>query len=448
MHWSNLIYFHPPSTPRIGISSLNKQIANCWPYSCALVDMSSFDGQTPVIGILTAGGLAPCLSACVGYLFQKYASEFPEGIKVICYKNGYKGLLIGDSVTVNHETLMKGANLLKHGGSPIGNSRVKLTNIKDCIKRKLVKPDEIPLEVAARQLQKDGVTVLHTIGGDDTNTQAAMLSKFLAENNYNLCVVGLPKTVDNDVFPVRQSLGAFTAAEQGALFFHNVVNETSASPRMLIIHECMGRDCGYLTAYTAKCYHDEYKIRSSTSMLDQIGFVKGRKDIHALYIPEVAIDIAKEAARLRRVMDTYDCVNIFISEGANVEQIVAEMEASGEDVPRDAFGHVKLDAVNPGAWFSKQFADKLGAEKVLVQKSGYFSRSAAANEIDLKLIDRCCTEAVKSGLAGVSGCVGEDEERGNELRAIEFPRVKGARPFDIKLPWFHSLMTEINNTYY
>lgn len=403
------------------------------------------DAEVPVVGILTAGGLAPCLSACVGFLLLKYDKHFPDGVKIICYKNGYKGLLIGDSVVVPREAMARGENLLKHGGSPIGNSRVKLTNVKDCLKRNLIKEGEVPLEVAAKQLQKDGITVLHTIGGDDTNTQAASLAAYLAENNYKLTVVGLPKTVDNDVFPVRQSLGAYTAGEQGALFFHNVVNESSASPRMLIIHECMGRDCGYLTAYTAKCYHDEYKQRSS--MLEQIGFTKGRKDIHALYIPEVAIDIEKEAQRLRKVMDAYDCVNIFISEGANVEQIVAEMESAGDEIPRDAFGHVKLDAVNPGAWFSKQFADKLGAEKVLVQKSGYFSRSAAANDLDLELIERCCTVAVQSGVAGISGCVGEDQERGDELRAIEFPRVKGARAFDTQVPWFMDLMAEIGSKY-
>ena len=154
------------------------------------------DTEAPVVGILTAGGLAPCLSACVGFLLLKYDKHFPDGVKIICYKNGYKGLLIGDSVVVPREAMARGENLLKHGGSPIGNSRVKLTNVKDCLKRNLIKEGEVPLEVAAKQLQKDGITVLHTIGGDDTNTQAASLAAYLAENNYKLTVVGLPKTVD------------------------------------------------------------------------------------------------------------------------------------------------------------------------------------------------------------------------------------------------------------
>ena len=142
-------------------------------------------------------------------------------------------------------------------------------------------------------------------------------------------------------------------------------------------------------------------------------------------------------------MDDHDCVNIFLSEGAGVEEIIRQVEASGEAVPRDAFGHVKLDAVNPGKWFGKQFADMLKAEKVLVQKSGYFARAAAANKDDLKLIRRCANKAVDCALKRVSGVVGEDEDQGDTLRAIEFPRIKGGKPFDIDTPWFVKLLSSI-----
>merc|ERR1711971_339722 len=70
---------------------------------------------------------------------------------------------------------------------------------------------------------------------------------------------------------------------------------------------------------------------------------------------------------------------------------VAQLEARGESVPRDAFGHVKLDKVQPGAYFAKQFAEKLGAEKVLVQKSGYMARAAPANVADRAVINACAT---------------------------------------------------------
>ena len=114
----------------------------------------------------------------------------------------------------------------------------------------LVKEGQDPQRVAADQLIKDGVEILHTIGGDDTNIAAADLAAFLARENYNLCVIGLPKTIDNDVFPITQSLGAWTAAEEGAVFFENVGAEATANPRMMIVHEVMGRDCGWLTAAT------------------------------------------------------------------------------------------------------------------------------------------------------------------------------------------------------
>jgi pyrophosphate--fructose-6-phosphate 1-phosphotransferase len=160
-------------------------------------------------------------------------------------------------------------------------------------------------------------------------------------------------------------------------------------------------------------------------------------------VPERPIDIAEEAKRLRKTMDERGGVNLFISEGAGVRDIVAAMEAAGEHVPRDPFGHVQLDKVNPGQWFGKQFAAQLGAEKVLVQKSGYFARSAPANEADLELIRACTTHAVDAALRGESGVVGQDEERGDELRVIEFDRISGGKTFDVTVPWFTELLRDL-----
>jgi pyrophosphate--fructose-6-phosphate 1-phosphotransferase len=391
------------------------------------------------VAMLTAGGLAPCLSAAVGFLIERY-NEIDPDIEMIGYLGGYKGLLKGESITVGAEVRNKAAVLTRHGGSPLGNSRVKLTNVADCVKRGLVKEGENPLKVAADQLTKDGVTILHTIGGDDTNTTAADLAAFLAKNGYKLTVVGLPKTIDNDVFPIRQSLGAWTAAEEGARYFENVVNEQSANPRMLIIHEVMGRNCGWLTAYTAKVYRERLR---ATEFLPALNLAHHHKDIDAIYIPEMEFGIEAEVKRLQAVMERKDCVNIFVSEGAGVDTIVAEMEARGEKVERDAFGHIKLDKVNVGAWMSKQFGKLIGAEKTLVQKSGYYARAAAANVDDLRLIKSCADLAVECALRGEAGVIGHDEDKGNRLRAIEFPRVKGGKPFDTSVPWFDQLLKGI-----
>ena len=391
------------------------------------------------VAMLTAGGLAPCLSSAVGGLIERYTDIAPE-IELIAYTDGYKGLLLGESITVTPEMRENSALLHQFGGSPIGNSRVKLTNVADCVKRGLVAEGQNPLEVAANQLTADGVDVLHTIGGDDTNTTAADLAAFLHENNYELTVVGLPKTIDNDVFPIKQSLGAWTAAEQGALFARNVIAEHGANPRSLIIHEVMGRNCGWLTAATAADYRDWLVSRQWNP---GIGLDERRWDIHAIYVPEMSFDLHAEAERLNAVMDELGNVNIFLSEGAGVAEIVAEMEAAGEEVPRDAFGHVKLDKINPGQWFANQFAGMMHAEKTQVWKSGYFARAAAANGDDLRLIQSCTDLAVECALRREGGVIGHDEDTGDRLRAIEFSRIAGGKPFDITVPWFTDMLAAI-----
>ena len=392
------------------------------------------------IAFLTSGGIAPCLSASIGRLVKNYLTNYPD-TEIIGYLNGYKGLLLGNSISFPKSLLGNIDKFYQFGGSPIGNSRVKLTNIDDCIKKGYVQNSETPLEVAANQLIKDGITILHTIGGDDTNTAAADLSNYLKENNYNLTVVGLPKTVDNDVYPIAQTLGAWTAAEQGAIFFENVVNENTTSDRQLIIHEVMGRHCGWLTAATAL----EYRKRlNNIHFIPKIGLSKAKWEVHSILLPEEEINFEKECERLNKVMDKYDCVNVFLSEGAGMDVIIAETEKTGETVLRDAFGHVRLDDLKPGEWFAKQLGKRLKANKVLVQKSGYFGRSSKANQADLDLIFEVSDHAVKSAVAGINGVVGWDEDNNNTLSCIDFNRIKGGKPFDTTLAWYTNMIQEIN----
>ena len=393
----------------------------------------------PRVGILTSGGIAPCLSASIGGLIEKYNEISPKS-KIIGYQHGYRGLLLGESIEFSENVKQNFSILYNFGGTPIGNSRVKLTNVEDCVKKGYVSEGQDPLEVAAKQLEKDKIDILHTIGGDDTNTMAAALAKYLENTGKKLTVVGLPKTVDNDVIPVKQTLGAWTAAEQGARFFQNIVNENTTSRRQLIIHEVMGRHCGWLTAGTA---HEYRKSLENMEFLPELNISKERWDVHAVYIPEIDVDFQKESQRLRRVMDENDCVNIFLSEGAGMETIVREIESNGEEVPRDAFGHVRLDDINPGQWFAKQFAAALDADKTLIQKSGYFARSAKPGERDLDLIKKSAFMAVEFALNGKSGLVGLDENNNDKLGLIDLQLIKGGKKFDTSQPWFQDMLLGI-----
>ena len=391
------------------------------------------------IAFLTAGGIAPCLSASIGGLIEHYNKIAPDA-DLMGYLNGYQGLLTGKSYHFPNEVRERAAIFYKFGGSPIGNSRVKLTNVKDCTNRGLVKPGEDPLKVAADRLVADKVDILHTIGGDDTNTTAADLAAYLHKHNYELTVVGMPKTIDNDVYPIKQTLGASTAADQSARFFRNVANENTTSSRQLIIHEVMGRHCGWLTARAAYEYHQSLHRYDwlPEALLHQL-----RWDVDAVWVPEMEIDLESEIDRLNKMMDEHDSVNIFLSEGAGLDVIIEEMKVQGVEPEKDAFGHYRLDEVNVGKWFGAQLKDKLGAEKLLIQKSGYFARSAAPNAGDLELIKASAIEAAESALRGESGVAGLDEENEGRMSTIAFPRIRGGKPFDIDESWFTTLLEEI-----
>jgi pyrophosphate--fructose-6-phosphate 1-phosphotransferase len=380
------------------------------------------------VGILTAGGIAPCLSAAIGYLIEAYTRLAPE-VEILFYRYGYGGVLKGDFFAIDGEMRKNWQNLLAFGGSTIGNSRIKLTNREDCERRGFIRPGEDPQVVAAERLRADAIDVLHTIGGDDTNSVAAQLAAHLERNGYGLAVIGLPKTIDNDVFPITQTLGADTAAEEGAKFFANIANECTTCPGMLIVHEVMGRNCGWLTYATARAYR---KMLDGREFLPSMGLCRNRWDVHGVYIPEMPVDFDAEAERLHRVMTTVGNVNLFVSEGAGVATILREMEESGQAIPRDAFGHVKLDRLNVGTWIGNRLGGKIGAQKVLVQKSGYFARSAAPNAFDLQLIRETAQLAVQCALQKKSGVIGKDEAKGGEMASIDFARIRGGKPFDYK----------------
>lgn len=391
------------------------------------------------IAFLTSGGIAPCLSASIASLIQNY-DRTGDNYEYIGYLNGYFGLLKGKSISLNFDSSEELENLKNFGGTILGNSRVKLTNIEDCIKNKYIQKKDVPLEIAANQLIKDKVNILHTIGGDDTNTTACDLALFLKRKNYDLTVVGLPKTIDNDVYPISQTLGSDTAAEQGAVFFENIVNENTTSKRQLIIHEVMGRNCGWLTAATANKYRERLKTRS---FYNQNGLNEVCWDIHAIYIPEIEIDIKKESNRLNKLMNSIDCVNVFLSEGAGLSNIIKELESQGKKVRRDAFGHVRLDEINPGEWFAKKIANWTQAEKILVQKSGYFARSSAPNQNDIDLIDKISNKAVSYALKKKSGVAAPSDDHYGEIKCINFTKIKGGKPFDYKQNWYNDMLIEI-----
>lgn len=393
------------------------------------------------IGILTSGGLAPCLSAAVASLAEEWGAADPDAV-VVGYRNGYAGVLSGDSIEFD-AAIRARIHYANHlGGSPLGNSRVKLSNAADCERRGLVASGQDPLAVAAAQLRLDGIDVLHTVGGDDTAAAAADLAAYLHREGHELQVLSLPKTIDNDIVPVVQSLGAATAAEYGSLFAQNVIAEHSASPRSIVIHEVMGRNSGWLTAATARNYqrwvHHNVEI---PGLVEEASW-----GLHAVLLPEVDYSIDALVEHFAPIMDRHGNVNLFVAEGAGAQQIIDERVAAGVEIPRDAFGHPKLDKVNVGEWLASRLGTALGAEKTLVLKSGYFARSAAANAEDRELVAACAAEAVRAAIDGRVGLVGHDEDADGRLGVIDFTRVRGGKRLDVDAPWVRELLADVDAT--
>ena len=93
------------------------------------------------IAFLTSGGIAPCLSASIGRLTENYLKNYPNA-EIIGYLNGYKGLLLGNSISFPKTLKGKTDLFYNFGGSPIGNSRVKLKNTEDCVSKGYIKEGE------------------------------------------------------------------------------------------------------------------------------------------------------------------------------------------------------------------------------------------------------------------------------------------------------------------
>ena len=240
--------------------------------------------------------------------------------------------------------------------------------------------------------------------------------------------------------PIKQSLGAWTAAEQGALYARNIIAEHSSNPRMLIVHEVMGRNCGWLTAATALAHHQWVRQARFAEWLENRA---ATWDVHAVFVPERPFDIAEEAKRLRAIMDGRMREPVHLR-GRRGERDRRRDGESGRRSAARSVRPVQLDKINPGQWFAKQFAAALGADKVLVQKSGYFSRSAAANRADLDLIRRCTDYAVDAALRASPAWW--DRTRSAATAAGDRVRAdRGGKKFDVTVPWFTDLLRDIGH---
>lgn len=389
------------------------------------------------VALFTTGRVTPGISALIGFLMRRYSERYPD-VKILAYIHGFRGLLVDEKVVIGEKEHAAVPLLIAKGGSPIGGSRVRLTNVKNLEDEELIVKGEDPYEKCAINLLKDRVDVLHVIGSSNSQLACVELQKVVRRLGGQLAIVGLPKTIENDIAPFRLTLGSMSAARAGAAFFNNVVAEYHANPRMLIIHEIKGRSSGWLTAATALAYRNNL---DKSQFAPALGLSHDNYDIHAIYTPEMHVDLESEIVRLRRLMDRNGNVNIFVSQGAFHELMEAEAKKSGNKAKTHyRYGY---QLIEPGAWLAKRIKDGLKAEKVLVQKSGIFVRAGAASRQDLILAQSTANAAVVYAMKREDGVVGHDEGQGGRLRAVEHSRIVGHKVFNVRAHWFVHMLSDI-----
>ena len=296
------------------------------------------------VALLTAGGLAPCLSSAVGGLIERYTEVAPD-VEIIGYLDGYAGLLAGRPLDRHGEASARRRTCCTaFGGSPIGNSRVKLTNVKDAVERGLVQEGQDPLEVAADQLtrgrrrrpahhrrrrhQHDGRRPRGVPAGTTTTSPSSACPR---RSTTTSC---------------RSSSGSARGPPPSRARFRPQHHR-----RALVEPADARRPRGHGPGLRLADRGDRAavpRVGRASSSTPAFGNDRRRWDVHGVFVPELQFDIDAEASGCARSWTRSACVNLFVSEGAGVETIVAELTARGEESQRDPFGHVKLDTINPG----------------------------------------------------------------------------------------------------
>lgn len=287
------------------------------------------------IGILTGGGDAPGLNAAIRAVAR---SAFAEGADVLGVRNGWSGLLdAGDVRPLRPEDV---SGILTRGGTILGTSRANPL------------AEAGAMESVAANLARLGIDALVAMGGDDTLKVAAALAA------RGLPVVGVPKTVDNDLQVTEYCIGFDTAV--------GVVTEavdrlhtTAASHHRVMVVEAMGRDAGWVTV---------------------MGGLAGGADM--IVIPEFAVDLGEVIDHLHtrhRQGKTFSI--IAVSEGAEVAGLPALPASSVSGEPLDAFGHPLLSRRGIGERLGRQLEAETGFE-TRVTVLGYTQRGGSPTAYD------------------------------------------------------------------
>jgi 6-phosphofructokinase 1 len=306
-------------------------------------------GNTKRLGILTGGGDCPGLNAVIRAVVTRAAQA--GGTEVIALRRGWRGLLDRDQVRLGPENVR---GILPRGGTIIGTSRTNPTKEKDGLAR---------CEAAFRELK---LSVLIAVGGEDTLGVAAKL------HAHGIPIIGVPKTIDNDLNGTDVTFG-FDTAVQIATDAIDRLHTTAESHQRVMVVEVMGRHAGWIAAHAG---------------------MAGGAD--AILIPEQEIDIDWLCALVKKRYERgRRYAMIVASEGAKLP----EGEVT-QKTDLDAFGHVRLGGL--GERLATEIERRTGCESRFVVL-GHLQRGGTPTAFDRILGTRFGVHACNLALEGKSG---------------------------------------------
>lgn len=322
-----------------------------------------FDPAKTKAGIVTCGGLCPGLNDVIRSLYLELTHAY--GIQeVYGFKWGYKGLL-PDSDPPIKLTAEFVDDIHKEGGTVIGTSR-----------------GPVDVAKAVDHLVKMGINMLFTIGGDGTQRGGNALFQEAKKRGHDLAVVGIPKTIDNDVAFVSRTFGYLTAVEQACQVLDRAHVEARSVENGISLIKLMGRNAGFIAA----------------------GATVASQDVNFLLVPEVDFKLEGDKGFLavlkKRILDRKHAL-IVVAEGAGQDLL------AGAEAGKDASGNVLLNDI--GIYLRDKIVDYFKLEKIPVVMRyidpSYLVRSSPANAEDSILCDLFARNAVHAAMAGKTGLV-------------------------------------------
>ncbi|MGA2507651.1 MAG: ATP-dependent 6-phosphofructokinase [Chitinispirillaceae bacterium] len=324
-----------------------------------------FDPSKVHAGIVTCGGLCPgsndVIRAIVMTLWYNYGVRRISG-----FKFGFRGLIPQYRLPVVELVPDRVAEIHSQGGTILGSSRgggERMAEVVDSIER-------------------TNLSILFVIGGDGSQKGALSIAAEVGRRGLTTAVVGVPKTIDNDLCFIQRSFGFETAMAVAVEAVTGAHVEAHDAVNGIAIVKLMGRDSGFIAAYTAL----------------------GTSDVNYVLVPEVPFDLDGERgllAELKRRLERRQHAVIVVAEGAGQDLLSATMDE------RDASGNKKLGDI--GIFLRDSIADFFKREDMEINLKymdpSYLIRSVPANPGDAVYCTRLGANAVHAAMAGKTAMI-------------------------------------------